>query len=148
MFNALYISIGSVNGIGLYLLPYLVIGVSAKSCIGAPLVTYQMLVYFSSCYFVVAPYDVLITADFSGDIIARPAIVEYGDALILICTTFNDLDNTFLWFKDAVLIQGNTDIFGIAAVSAADGGLYECIVNNTAGNSTASITIYGKSYFT
>ena len=51
----------------------------------------------------------------------------------------------FLWHKDDVLLQRNNNILNITAVSAADGGLYECVVNNTAGNSTADVTIYGRS---
>ena len=107
-----------------------------------------MLVCSSSYYFAVTPYDVIITADFTGDIAARPAVVEYGETLTLKCAISDDFDNTFHWFKDDVLLQGNADILGITTVSATDGGLYECVVNNTAGNGTANITIYGRSYFT
>ena len=96
-------------------------------------------------YYTVAPYDVMISADFNGDVAARPAVVEYGDALILNCTASGGPDNMFFWYKDDVLFQSNNNILNITAVSAADGGLYECVVNNTAGNSTANIAIYGKS---
>ena len=93
---------------------------------------------------IVAPYDVIITADFSGDVTARPVVVEYGDTLTLNCST-DDLDNAFHWFKNDVLLQENSNVVGITAVRAADGGLYECVVNNTAGTDTANITIYGES---
>ena len=95
-------------------------------------------------YYTVAPYDVMITADFTGDVEARPAVVEYGDVLILNCTASGGPDNMLFWYKDDVLFQSSSNILNITAVSAADGGLYECVVNNTAGNSTADITIYGK----
>ena len=95
---------------------------------------------------VVAPYDLMITAGFNGDVAVRPAIVEYGDELTLNCTASGGPANMFRWFKDDVLLQGNNDnVLEITAVRAADGGLYECMVNNTAGNSTVNITIYGKS---
>ena len=97
-------------------------------------------------YCAVAPYDVMITADFTGDVATRPAVVEYGDVLTLNCTASGGPDILFLWYKDNVLLQrNNNNILNITAVSAVDGGLYECVVNNTAGNSTANITIYGRS---
>ena len=102
-----------------------------------------MIIHFY--YYVVAPYDVMITADFTGDVEARPAVVEYGDVVTLNCTASGGPDNLLLWYKDDVLLQRDKNILNITSVSAADGGLYECVVNNTAGNSTASITIYGKS---
>ena len=92
-----------------------------------------------------APYNVTISADFNGNVVVRPAVVEYGDVLTLNCTTSGGPDNMFSWFKDNILLQESTDnILAIAAVNAADGGLYECVVDNTAGNSSANITIYGE----
>ena len=77
---------------------------------------------------------------------ARPAIVEYGDVLTLNCTTAGGHDNMFQWYKDNIMLEENTDsILNITDVTADDGGLYECVVNNTAGNSSANITIYGMS---
>ena len=75
---------------------------------------------------------------------ARPAVVQYGDILTLNCTTSGGNDNMFQWYKDDIILEGNTDnILNITDVTADDGGLYECVVNNTAGNSSATITIYG-----
>ena len=77
---------------------------------------------------------------------ARPAVMQYGDILTLNCTTSGGNDNTFQWYKDDIILEGNTDnILNITDVTADDGGLYECVVNNTAGNSSANITIYGMS---
>ena len=87
----------------------------------------------------------MITADFNGDFEGRPVVVEYGDVLTLNCTASGGPDNMFFWYKDDVLLQSSNNILNITAVSAADGGLYECVVSNTAGNSTADITVYGKS---
>ena len=87
----------------------------------------------------------MITADFTGDVGARPAVVEYGDVLTLNCTASGGPDNMLHWYKDDVLLQRNTEsVLNLTSVNAADGGLYECVVNNTAGNSTANITIYGR----
>ena len=101
---------------------------------------------YSSIICSVVPYDVTISADFNGDVTVRPAVVEYGDVLILNCTASGGPDNMFSWLKDNILLQESTDnILTIAAVNAANGGLYECVVDNTAGNSSANITIYGGS---
>ena len=86
----------------------------------------------------------MITADFTGDVAARPAVVEYGDVLTLNCTASGGPDNMFYWFKDNVFLEVS-NFLNITTVSAADGGLYECVVNNTAGSSTANITVNGKS---
>ena len=77
----------------------------------------------------------------------RPAILEYEDDLLLTCTASGGPNNIFYWFKDDLYLDGSTDdILNITDVTADDGGLYECVVNNTAGNSSADITIYGMSY--
>ena len=74
----------------------------------------------------------------------RPATVEYEDDLLLNCTASGGPNNMFYWFKDDVYLDGITDdILNITDVTAGDGGLYECVVNNTAGSSSAYITVYG-----
>ena len=76
----------------------------------------------------------------------RPATVEYEDDLLLTCTASGGANNMFHWFKDDDYLDGSTDgILNITDVTADDGGLYECVVNNTAGSSSANITIYGES---
>ena len=93
----------------------------------------------------VAPYDVTIATNFSGDVMARPAAVENGDTLILTCAASGGPDNMFYWFKDDEFLSQSTDgILNVGSVAATDGGMYECVVNNTAGDSSASITIYGR----
>ena len=75
---------------------------------------------------------------------ARPAIVGYGDILALNCTSSGGDDNIFQWYKDDIMLEENIDsILIITDVTADDGGLYECVVNSIAGNSSANITIYG-----
>ena len=99
-----------------------------------------------TCYYTVAPYDVNIAVDFTGDVMARPVSVEYGGDITLSCISSDDPNNMFFWFKDGVYADGNIDnILNITDVTADDGGLYECVVNNTAGSSSANITIYGES---
>ena len=100
----------------------------------------------SICFIIilVAPYNTTITAtDSNGELIARPAVVEYGDMLTLTCSVSGGPANTFSWTKDNTVI-GSKNILFIPAVNLADGGEYECIVSNAAGSNNASITIYGK----
>ena len=85
----------------------------------------------------------MITADFNGDVEARPVLIQYGDVLTLNCTVSGGPANMLHWFKDNVLLQESDEILEFTAIRAADGGLYECMINNTAGNSTANLTIYG-----
>ena len=76
---------------------------------------------------------------------ARPATVQNGDTLILDCSAAGGPNNMFRWSKDGGGIAGSTDyILNIAGVTTTDGGFYECVVNNTAGYSSANITIYGR----
>ena len=75
----------------------------------------------------------------------RLATVEYGDVLTLICTASGGPNNMFRWSKDGDFLDEGTDgVLNITDVTADDGGLYECIVNNTAGSSFSNITIYGR----
>ena len=75
----------------------------------------------------------------------RPAVVEYGEDLLLTCTASGGPNNMFRWVKDGDDITGSTDsMLNITGVTADEGGLYECVVNNEAGNSSADINIYGR----
>ena len=73
--------------------------------------------------------------------------MEYEDDLLLTCTASGGANNMFQWFKAGEFLDRSTDvILNITDVTAYDGGLYECVVNNTAGSSSANITIYGMYY--
>ena len=77
---------------------------------------------------------------------ARQTTVHYGSTLVLTCTAFGGPGIIFRWFKDGSYLEGNSNnILNITDVTADDGGLYECMANNTAGNSSANVTIYGMS---
>jgi len=70
--------------------------------------------------------------------------MEYGETLTLNCTTSGGPDNMFRWFKDNVTLESTDSSLVIMNVGASDGGMYECVVNNTAGSSSANVTVYGK----
>ena len=89
-----------------------------------------------------APYNVTITVG-GVNVSTSPFTVEYGDSLPLNCAHSGGSGNMVHWFKDG-LFEGTTDdTLMINAVTAEDGGMYQCVVNNTAGESSANITIYG-----
>ena len=97
-------------------------------------------------YYTVAPYDIMITADFTGDVEARPVVVEYGDDLTLNCTASGGPNNTFLWYKlgDYYYHQENNTV-NITTVNATDGGIYICDVSNIVDYNYTEIAIYGRS---
>ena len=99
-------------------------------------------VFVNQC--TVAPYDVTISSDSTGDVMARPITLHYGNNLVLNCTASGDPDIIFHWIKDKNYLEGNNNILNITDVTASDGGLYECVANNTGGESSINITIYGR----
>ena len=91
-------------------------------------------------YYLVAPYNVTIT---SGNDTVSSVTVEYGDSLTLNCSNSGGPNNMLRWIKDG-LFEGTTDnILMINVVTIDDGGIYQCVVNNTAGENSTEITIYG-----
>ena len=58
------------------------------------------------------------------------------------CLSSGGPNNTIMWLLDGVLIPGETsDALTLVEV---DGGEYTCIVSNSAGNGTATITLTGE----
>ena len=71
-----------------------------------------------------------------------------NDDATLICTSFGGPENSFQWFKDGVPItelvtgENNTNVLVIYNVTAStDGGVYECVVNNSAGSDNANVSL-------
>ena len=89
------------------------------------------------CYCTVAPYNVTINDTVS------PVTVEYGESLTLSCSNSGGPNNMFRWLKDGMFEGTTGNTLMINPVTANDGGIYECVVNNTAGKGSANITIYG-----
>ena len=72
-----------------------------------------------------------------------------GDSVTLQCTSMGGPGNTFRWFLNNFLLLGETSPTLIRQnVTVADGGMYNCIVSNTAGNNGASTSIFIFPYFT
>ena len=74
---------------------------------------------------------------------------EKDDAVITCTSSYEGLDNIFLWLKDGLPIDelpttntSNTSTLYINNITAAvDGGVYTCIVVNIEGSSNASVSL-------
>ena len=74
---------------------------------------------------------------------------EQDDAVITCTSSYEQLDNIFLWLKDGLPIDelpttntSNTSTLYINNITAAlDGGVYTCIVENIVGSSNASVSL-------
>ena len=71
-----------------------------------------------------------------------------NDDATLTCTPFGGPENSFQWFKDGVPItelvtgENNTNVLVIYNVTTStDGGVYECVVNNSAGSDSANVSL-------
>ena len=78
----------------------------------------------------------------------EPFYSHNHDAAILTCTSFGGPVNSFQWFKNddpfTELETGLNDmnvltLYGVNA--SVDGGVYTCVVNNSAGSSNASVSL-------
>ena len=81
------------------------------------ILTYVHVLLYTECSSIdvqlLAPYDVNITA---GDIMERPATVEYEDDLLLTCTASGGLNNPLLWFKDDDFLDNRMRLLKIFVV--------------------------------
>jgi len=84
--------------------------------------------------------------DSSAMAVINPTTLYNGDFLVLNCTAAGGPANMYRWFKDNMLFD-NDSVVNITSVEATDGGVYECRVNNDAGNSSVYITINGEQYY-
>ena len=82
--------------------------------------------------------------------------VNFGDPLMLSCTSQNSPPDTFTWRKDNVVVMESTSIdqvmydddsavfrasYSIASVTTSDSGTYTCTVTNPIGTASAIITV-------
>ena len=72
-----------------------------------------------------------------------------GDTAMLVCTSMGGPDNTYQWLVNGSDISGETSgTLMFTTMTAADGGVYTCLVSNTAGSDTASTYVFIAPYFT
>ena len=91
-----------------------------------------------------------ITVFQEGEVMVSSSQSTYSenDDATLTCTSFGGPENSFQWFKDGVPItelvtgENNTNVLVIYNVTAStDGGVYDCVVNNSAGSDSANVSL-------
>ena len=96
-------------------------------------------VYF---HFSVAPGGVTITASPSDEIFL-------GGKVNFTCDHFGGPNNSYHWLKDGERLSNeNSTSLVLTNVTAADGGIYTCVVTNPAGNASRHIPLYIQPYIT
>ena len=71
-----------------------------------------------------------------------------GEDVTLTCTALGGPEVFFQWQFNGEDIPTETDpILALSSVNASDGGEYSCLTSNTAGNSSASTSVFISPYF-
>jgi hypothetical protein len=65
-----------------------------------------------------------------------------GDDIILTCSALGGPDNRFRWEQEAMPINVTTPSLVLSDITISEGGNYMCIVNNTAGEGSATATVF------
>ncbi len=83
-----------------------------------------------------------------GSVEVQPGVVNSrrGETEALTCSSNGGPGNTFTWTRrpSAGSAVGNTSAINVTVGDASNGGMYECVVRNDAGNGSAITTINGK----
>lgn len=89
-----------------------------------------------------APHNVSLSSDIDFN------VAYLGDIVTLLCSSSGGPNNMFKWMKEEVVISDETkETLTLNITSIYYGGTYTCSVNNTAGNDSASATLYVAPYF-
>ena len=73
-------------------------------------------------------------------------VTSKGDNITLNCSAPGGPNNSYSWEKNGVPISQNESILPLMDIDASSGGNYTCTVSNTAGNDSASTTLYVAPY--
>ena len=68
-----------------------------------------------------------------------------GSNVTFSCSAMGGPQNSFTWMKDGMMV-GNDTTLTVTDIDASSGGSYTCTVSNSAGNDSASITLYVQPY--
>ena len=76
-----------------------------------------------------------------------PGVLSFGDNVTFTCSALGGPDNMFQWLEDGQdLLSESQSTLTLTTVNAMDGGVYTCVVNNTAGSDRSNITLYIQPY--
>ena len=68
-----------------------------------------------------------------------------GDNVIFTCSSLGGPGNSFTWMRrNDRQVVGSESQLTISDLDAFDGGQYQCIVENSAGNDSADVTLYSE----
>ena len=96
-------------------------------------------------------YSTVLPPDTRVTILSFPNATVYSenDDIELTCILYGELENSFLWFRNGVLLTGlqqdeanSSSLFLYNIIALQDGGEYTCVVNNSVGFAIASWTLY------
>ena len=72
-------------------------------------------------------------------------IAPLSDNVTLQCNNKGGPNNTYVWRKDGIILDGETrNTLNLTSIVPSSGGFYNCTVNNAAGFDSASIALIGK----
>ena len=72
-------------------------------------------------------------------------IAPLGDSVILQCINNGGPNNTYIWRKDGITLDGETgNILVLNSIVPSSGGFYNCTVSNAAGYNSAILALFGK----
>ena len=73
-------------------------------------------------------------------------VASFLEEVTFNCSSQGGPNNAYQWYKDSQLLAGQTGQNITVNVSAADGGVYTCVVTNAAGNGSDSAVLYVRPY--
>ena len=75
------------------------------------------------------------------------SLMDMDGSIALSCEAMGGPNNTFMWVRQDLgmesVVVGNASLLMIGSVTALEGGEYICMVNNSAGTGTDTVTING-----
>lgn len=84
------------------------------------------------------------------EVTAVPSDVAiFGDNVVLTCTNLGGPNNTYSWFKDGEEIGSETESnLTLTRVNSTQGGMYTCVVTNSAGRNNNTLILNIQPYIT
>ena len=82
-----------------------------------------------------------------GEIVTTPKakISSIGLCVVFNCTVLGGPTNVYMWTRlSGGVVVSNTPVLNFTVESAFDGSIYQCSVENNAGNISSEVTLNGK----
>jgi hypothetical protein len=103
---------------------------------------YEIIAFLLMTYFSVVSPEVNLAADSVNITYAR------RDTATLVCNSLGGPGNVYQWQFNGLNISGeNSSVLTVADINASHGGIYSCVVSNTAGEDSADSFVFVSPYF-